>query len=72
MNFGQNIYNFLISNLQPLVLAGIGALAVYALVERKISKLIGIILLGIIAVGFVFATTQVQELFLKLFQSFFR
>lgn len=71
MNFGQNIFNWLQGNLQPLVLCGIVACGVYFFVERKFSKILGLILVAIVAVGFVFATSSVKDLFLNLFQQIF-
>lgn len=71
MNFGQNMYNWLIGNLQPVVLLALAVTGVTFFVERKFAKIAGLIIVGIIAVGFVFDASGVKDLFLQLFQSFF-
>lgn len=71
MNFGQNIYAWFQTNLQPLVLAGLLGCGIYFFVERKFTKIVGLIVIGIIAVGFVFATADVKDIFLKLFRQAF-
>lgn len=71
MNFGQNIYNWLVGNLQPIVLLAIAVVGVVFFAERKFSKIIGLVVIAIIAVGFVFDASGVKDLFLQMFQSFF-
>ncbi len=71
MNFGQNILTWAQTNLQPLVLVGLIGCGVYFLIERKFSKIAGLVVIGIIAVGFVFATSEVKDLFLALFKQLF-
>lgn len=72
MNFGQGFYTFMQTNLQPLVLCGIIGFGAYFMIERKFSKIAGLVVIGIIAIGFVFATTEVKDLFLNLFRQIFR
>lgn len=72
MNFGANVLKFVQSNVQSLLLAGLAIVGVYLLIEKKMSKVIGLILIGIIAVGFVFATTDVKGIMLDLFKTFFK
>lgn len=72
MNFGQNLYNWVIGNLQPIILLALAVSGVYFFAERKFSKIAGLVIVGIIAVGFVFATSDVKDIFLQLFQSFFQ
>lgn len=71
MNFGQNVFNWLQTNLQPLVLVGILGIGIYIFVERKFSKVVGLVLIAIVAVGFVFATTDVKNILLNLFRQVF-
>lgn len=71
MNFGQNILTWFLSNVQPLILLAIGIIGIVALIERKISKVVGLLLLGIVAVGFVYNTEGVKDMFLSLFNSIF-
>lgn len=72
MNFGQSMYDWVIGNLQPIILLALAVTGVYFFIERKFSKIMGLVIVGIIAVGFVFATSDVKDLFLQLFQSFFQ
>lgn len=72
MNFGQNILTWAQTNLQPLVLVGLIAFGGYFLLERKFSKIAGLIAVGVIAVGFVFFTTDVKDLLGNMFTSFFK
>ncbi len=51
MNFGQNLYNWFLSNAQSLVLMVIG---IYLGFKREFSKLIGFLVIALIAVGLVF------------------
>ena len=59
MNFGQNLYNWFLSNAQSLVLmAGF---------KREFSKLIGFLVVALVAVGLVFNTSGVKDVLLQLF-----
>ena len=58
MNFGQNLYNWFLSNAQSLVLIGF---------KREFSKLIGFLVLALIAVGLVFNAAGVKDVLLQLF-----
>lgn len=71
MNFGQNIFTWLQSNLQPLLLVCIIGMGIYFFVEKKFSKIAGLVVIGIVSVGFVFATTSVKDIFLRLFNQIF-
>ena len=71
MNFGQGVYNFLKTNIEGLALGGILLAAVYFCWERKISKIIGLIVVGIVAAGFIFATTDVKGILVDLFRNIF-
>lgn len=72
MNFGQNLWNWFSTNAQPLVLLGIACMGLYIMLERKASKLVGLVLIAIIVVGFVFFTTDVKDLFGNLFNQIFK
>ena len=51
MNFGQNLYNWFLSNAQSLVLMAIVVIGIYLGFKREFSKLIGFLVLALIAVG---------------------
>lgn len=67
MNFGQNLFNWFTSNAQSLVLMAIAIIGVYLGFKREFSKLIGFLVIAIIAVGLVFNTAGVKDVLLKLF-----
>ena len=50
MNFGQNLYNWFLSNAQSLVLLAIVVIGLYLGFKREFSKLIGFLIIAIIAV----------------------
>ena len=54
MNFGQNLYNWFLSNAQSLVLMAIAVIGVYLGFKREFSKLIGFLVIALIAVGLEF------------------
>jgi multisubunit Na+/H+ antiporter MnhC subunit len=54
MNFGQNLYTWFLSNAQSLVLMAIVVIGVYLGFKREFSKLIGFLVVALIAVGLVF------------------
>lgn len=60
MNFGQNLYNWFLSNAQSLV-------CVYLGFKREFSKLIGFLVIALIAVGLVFNASGVKDVLLQLF-----
>ena len=45
MNFGQNLYNWFLSNAQSLVLMAIAVIGVYLGFKREFSKLIGFLVI---------------------------
>ena len=67
MNFGQNLYNWFLSNAQSLVLMAIVIIGVYLGFKREFSKLIGFLIVALIAVGLVFTAGGVKDILLKLF-----
>ena len=50
MNFGQNLYNWFLSNAQSLVLMAIVVIGIYLGFKREFSKLIGFLVVALIAV----------------------
>lgn len=67
MNFGQNLYNWFLSNAQSLVLLAIVVIGLYLGFKRGFSKLIGFLIIAIIAVGLVFNAAGVKDILLELF-----
>ena len=67
MNFGQNLYNWFLANAQSLVLMAIVIIGVYLGFQREFSKLIGFLVVALIAVGLVFNAGGVKDILLKLF-----
>ena len=63
MNFGQNLYNWFLSNAQSLVLMAIAVIGVYLGFKREFSKLIGFLVI----VGLVFNAAGVKDVLLQLF-----
>lgn len=61
MNFGQNLYNWFLSNAQSLVLMAIVVIGVYLGFKREFSKLIGFLVIALIAVGLVFNAAGVKD-----------
>ena len=53
MNFGQNLYNWFLSNAQSLVLLAIVVIGLYLGFKREFSKLIGFLVVSLVAVGLV-------------------
>ena len=69
MDFGTNLYNWFLSNAQSLVLLAIVIIGVYLGFKREFSKLIGFLIIALIAVGLVFNTAGVKDLLLQLFNN---
>lgn len=67
MNFGQNLYNWFLSNAQSLVLLAIVVIGLDLGFKREFSKLIGFLIIAIIAVGLVFNAAGVKDILLELF-----
>ena len=62
MNFGQNLYQWFLSNAQSLVLMSIVVIGIYLGFKREFSKLIGFLVVALIAVGLVFNGVLTHEL----------
>ena len=67
MNFGQNLYNWFLSNAQSLVLLAIVVIGLYLGFKRKFSKLIGFLVVSLVAVGLVFNADGVKDILPELF-----
>ena len=67
MNFGQNLYNWFVSNAQSLVLLAIVGIGLYLGFKREFSKLIGFLVVSLVAVGLVFNADGVKDILLELF-----
>ena len=67
MNFGQNLYNWFLSNAQSLVLLAIVVIGLYLGSKREFSKLIGFLVVSLVAVGLVFNADGVKDILLELF-----
>lgn len=67
MNFGQNLYTWFLDNAQSLVLLAIVVIGLYLAFKREFSKLIGFLIIALVAVGLVFNASGVQEVLLNLF-----
>ncbi len=67
MNFGQNLYNWFLSNAQSLVLLAIVGIGLYLGFKREFSKLIGFLVVSLVAVGLVFNADGVKDILLELF-----
>lgn len=62
MNFGQNLYNWFLSNAQSLVLLAIVVIGLYLGFKREFSKLIGFLVVSLVAVGLVFNADGVKDI----------
>lgn len=67
MNFGQNLYNWFLSNAQSLVLLAIVVIGLYLVFKMEFSKLIGFLVVSLVAVGLVFNAEGVKDILLELF-----
>jgi len=67
MNFGQNLYNWFLSNAQSLVLMAITVIGIYLGFKREFTKLIGFLVIALIAVGLVFNTVGFKDVLLSIF-----
>lgn len=67
MNFGRNLYTWFLNNAQSLVLMAIVVIGLYLGFKREFSKLIGFLIIALIAVGLVFNAAGVKDVLLNLF-----
>ena len=69
MNFGQNLYTWFLTNAQSLVLMAIVVIGLYLGFKREFSKLIGFLVVALIAVGLGFNAAGVKDVLLQLFNN---
>ena len=69
MNFGQNLYTWFLTDAQSLVLMAIVVIGLYLGFKREFSKLIGFLVVALIAVGLVFNAAGVKDVLLQLFNN---
>ena len=67
MNFGQNLYQWFLTNAQSLVLLAIVVIGLFLGFKREFSKLFGFLVIALIAVGLVFNASGVKDVLLNLF-----
>lgn len=67
MNFGENFYNLLLDNAQSLVLVAIVIIGLFLAFKREFSKLIGFLIIAVVAVGLVFNASGVKDVMLDIF-----
>lgn len=67
MNFGQNLYDWFLENAQPIVLLGIAIVALVLLFKRKFTELLAVVVIAIIAVGFVFNASGTKDAMLDVY-----
>ena len=67
MNFGQNLYNWFLSNAQSLVLMAIVVIDICLGFKREFSKIIGFLVVALVDVGLVFNASSVKDVLLQLF-----
>ena len=65
MNFGQNLYQWFLTNAQSLVLLAIVVIGLFLGFKREFSKLIGFLVIALIAVGLVFNASGVKDVLLN-------
>ena len=71
MNFGQNLYNWFLSNAQSLVLLAIVVIGLYLGFKREFSKLIGILEVSLQAIRLVYNADGEKDILLELFTKIF-
>ncbi|GEQ49664.1 hypothetical protein [Tetragenococcus koreensis] len=67
MNFGQNLYQLFLDNAQSLVLVAIVIIGLFLAFKREFSKLIGFLIIALVAVGLVFNASGVKDVMLEVF-----
>ena len=67
MNFGTNMYNWIMNNASPIYLCALIGIGIWFIVKREFSKLIGFLVVSLIAVGLVFNAAGVKDVLLTLF-----
>lgn len=68
MGWGQNAYNLFISDAGFIVMIAMAALGIYFGIKREFSKMIGFLIVMVVAAGLVFATSDVKDVMVELFK----
>lgn len=66
MNFGTNLNNWFLENAKPLVMMGFSLIGIYLIYKKEFTKLIGFLVVAVIAVLLVFNGTGVKDVLLQL------
>lgn len=69
MNFGQNLYNLVMSNIQPIVLLAIAVIGLVLLAQHKAAGMVMLIVAAIFAVGLVFNPNGAKDAMLSVFNT---
>lgn len=69
MNFGQNLYNLVMSNIQPIVLLAIAVIGLVLLVQHKAAGVVMLIIAAIFAVGLLFNPNGAKDAMLSVFNT---
>jgi hypothetical protein len=72
MNFGQNILEFVQTNVAPIFLVVLACVAIYYLVKREMTKFGAFILVAIVVAGFVFDSEGVKNILVNIFKFIFK
>lgn len=65
-NIGQNLYDLVIGNLQPVVWIGIAVIGMILLFKRKVTEMVVFVIVAAVAVVLVFNTGGVQTWLLEI------
>lgn len=66
MNFGANLYKIFLTNAQYLLLMALAAIGLYLGFKREFSKLIGFLVIAVIAILLVFNTSGIKDVLLQI------
>ncbi|WP_239257322.1 hypothetical protein [Listeria ilorinensis] len=71
MNFGQNFFEWVSMNLQPIALVAIVAAGIWLLLKRSLVQIITFVVVAVFGIGFVFAPDVAKNVFVDLFNTLF-
>lgn len=67
MNIGENAYNWFIDQAEYLVIIALVVIGIYYAFKREMTKLIGVVVIAVFAIGFVFNPFGTKDLLLEIF-----
>lgn len=67
MGIGENLYNSIAPDLQWIVIIILVGVGVYLIIKRQFTGLIGLLVVGVLAVGLVFNPMGAKDVLLGLF-----